>query len=160
MIDCNSLCHKCEVPIRFDNYRGCSHACAYCFVRRTTDISKIEETNCLNELRNFINGKRGVATKWCDWDIPLHWGGISDPFQKLERSKRMSLKCLEVFAETKYPFIVSTKGIVLADPEYLNLLNQTNGVVQMSMVSSAYNKIDPGAPPFEEIGRASCRERV
>ena len=150
MIDCNSLAAKCEVPIRFDNYRGCSHNCKYCFVHRYNDISKIEDLGCIDELKNFIAGKRNVNTNWCDWDIPLHWGGISDPFQKLERVKRSSYRCLEVFAETKYPFIVSTKGTVIADPDYLELLSQCNGVVQVSMLSSAYDKLEPGAPSFEQ----------
>ena len=95
MIDCNSLAAKCELPIRFDNYKGCSHNCAYCFVRRYNDIDKIADMNCVKELRNFINGSRNVNTNWCDWEIPLHWGGVSDPFQKLERAKRISYKCLQ-----------------------------------------------------------------
>lgn len=150
MIDCNSLAAKCELPIRFDNYKGCSHNCAYCFVRRYNDIDKIADMNCVKELRNFINGSRNVNTNWCDWEIPLHWGGVSDPFQKLERAKRISYKCLEVFAETKYPFVVSTKGTVIADPEYLDLLRQCNAVVQVSMISPKYDRLERGAPPYSE----------
>ena len=148
MIDCNSIVGHCEVPIRFDTYSGCSHACAYCFVRKKSDISKIEAKRCENELRKFIDGHRIGATNWCDWAIPLHWGGVSDPFQKLERNKRVSFGCLKIFAETKYPFIVSTKGEVIADDDYLELLKQCNAVVQISMVSPRYNTLERGAPSY------------
>ena len=150
MIDCNSLVGHCEVPIRFDTYKGCSHACAYCFVRKRGDISKVECAGCESELRNFISGRRNGATKWCDWDIPLHWGGVSDPFQKLERIKRVSYRCLEIFAETGYPFIVSTKGLVIADDDYIELLKRCNAVVQISMVSPRYDALEKGAPTYEQ----------
>lgn len=165
MIDCNSIVGHCEVPIRFDTYSGCSHACAYCFVRKKSDISKIEAKRCESELRKFIEGHRIGATNWCDWAIPLHWGGVSDPFQKLERNKRVSFGCLKIFAETKYPFIVSTKGEVIADDDYLELLKQCNAVVQISMVSPRYDTLERGAPPYEKrmemLGKiAPCCKRL
>lgn len=64
-------------------------------------------------------------------------GGVSDPFQPCERYYRMSYNALRVFAETKYPFVVSTKGRIIAEPEYLELLKKCNCVVQISMVCAA-----------------------
>ena len=75
----------------------------------------------------FIDGQRGESTDWCDWDIPLHWGGVSDPFQPAEKKHGVSLACLKVFAETQYPFVVSTKGTrLLSSPEYLRVLAKCN----------------------------------
>jgi hypothetical protein len=62
----------------------------------------------------------------------------------------MSYNALRVFAETKYPFVVSTKGRIIAEPEYLELLRKCNCVVQISMVCSSYDKLEEGAPSFEE----------
>ena len=149
-IDCGSACLNCEIPIRLDTYKGCSHACAYCFNRRFRDISKITPRKCVGELRNFISGKRNVYTNWCDWDIPLHWGGNSDPFQPCEEEYGISYKCLEVFAETKYPFVVSTKGRLLATPKYLDVLKECDCVVQISMTSPKLDRFEEGAPTFEE----------
>lgn len=149
-IACGSQIVLCDCPIRIDTYKGCSHACKYCFVQRKTDISKIEKDNCVKQLRDFINGKRNETTKWCDWDIPLHWGGMSDPFQPCERVHRISYEVLKIFAETKYPFIVSTKGKLICDDEYLNLLKQCNAVVQISMVCSKYDVLERGAPKYSE----------
>lgn len=138
------------MPIRFDTYKGCSHACAYCFVKRKTDISKIEADNCVKALRNFISGKRSQQTNWCDWEIPLHWGGVSDPFQPCEKKYKISLRCLKVFAETQYPVTISTKGRLICTDEYLSVLRKCNAAVQVSMVCSKYDKLERGCPPFEE----------
>ena len=32
----------CDMPLRFDTYKGCSHGCEYCFVKLKRDISKIQ----------------------------------------------------------------------------------------------------------------------
>ncbi len=150
MPKCGSQCYLCDVPIRFDTYVGCSHGCKYCFAKAFQDISKIGKGESAKTLENFINGKRGADTKWCDWDIPLHWGGMSDPFQPCEKIHRISYECLKVLAKTKYPFIVSTKGKLVADEEYLELLEQCNCVVQISMVCSKYDKLELGTPTYEE----------
>lgn len=149
-IACGSQVVLCEYPIRLDTYRGCSHGCRYCFAQSKTDISVIRPDNCVEALRRFIAGKRTTETNWCDWAIPLHWGGLSDPFQPAERELGISLKALEVFAETGYPFIVSTKGRLVAEEPYLSLLRKCNAVVQISMVCSSYDRMEPGAPTFEE----------
>lgn len=77
-------------------------------------------------------------------------GGVSDPFQPCEKIYRMSYNALRVFAETKYPFIVSTKGKLIAEPEYLELIKRCNCVVQISLVCDKYDKLEIGAPTFKE----------
>lgn len=152
MPNCGSQCWLCDMPIRFDTYKGCTHGCKYCFVQRNGkyDISKVQKGEGMKALMSWIQGKRTSETNWCDWNIPLHWGGVSDPFQPCEHYYRMSYNALRVFAETKYPFVVSTKGRIIAEPEYLELLRKCNCVVQISMVCSSYDKLEEGAPSFEE----------
>lgn len=152
MPNCGSQCWLCDMPIRFDTYKGCTHGCKYCFVQRNGkyDISKVQKGEGTKALLSWIQGKRTSETNWCDWNIPLHWGGVSDPFQPCERYYKMSYNALRVFAETKYPFVVSTKGRIISEPEYLELLRKCNCVVQISMVCSNYDKLEEGAPTFEE----------
>lgn len=150
MPSCGSQIFLCDVPVRFDTYKGRSHNCKYCFVQRKKDISDIDKGETAKALTNFINGHRGKDLNWCDWNIPLHWGGMSDPFQPAEKRYKLSYECLKVFAKTQYPFIVSTKGRLVIEPEYLNLLKQCNCVVQVSMVCSQYDKLELGAPTYEE----------
>ena len=148
---CGSQIILCNLPVRFDTYRGCSHGCRYCFAqKKKNDISHIERDESVDGLRSFIEGKRGNETEWCDWNIPIHWGGMSDPFQPVEKQIRASYECLKLLAETKYPFVVSTKGRLIADPEYLDLLAQCNCVLQISMACSKYDRLERGTPSYEE----------
>ena len=152
MPSCGSQCYLCDYPVRFDTYKGCSHGCKYCFVQRAGkyDIKSIKVFECVKALQDFISGKRSLETKWVDWKIPLHWGGVSDPFQPIEKQYKNSYKCLQVFAKTKYPFIVSSKGRISAETEYLELLKECNCVYQVSAVCSKYDVVEAGAPSFSE----------
>lgn len=147
---CGSQVILCNLPVRFDTYVGCSHGCRYCFAQKKANIALIRKGDTPQSLREFIEGKRGYETRWVDWNIPIHWGGMSDPFQPIELKERVSYECLKIFAETQYPFVVSTKGRLVAHPDYLDLLARCNCVVQISMVCSKYDKLEPGTPPYEE----------
>lgn len=158
MPNCGSQCYLCDLPIRFDNYVGCSHACEYCFVKRKNTISNIQDGESIESLAKFIEGKRTQDTSWCDWNIPIHWGGMSDPFQPVEKRRRTSLQCLKLFSKTQYPFVVSSKGRLLGEKEYLDVIKDCNGVVQISLVCESYDKLEKGCPPFNE--RLKIAERV
>lgn len=138
--------------------------CKYCFSQKKADLAVVEKGETAKALRDFIDGKRTIETNWCDWDIPLHWGGMSDPFQPAEREHKLSLECLKVFKETQYPFVVSTKGKLIAEGEYLDLIKACNCVVQISLVCPEYEQIEPGAPSFDErlemISKISPHKRV
>lgn len=155
MIDCGSQITICDMPVHFDNYIGCSHACEYCFVKRKKDISKIKPIkNCYNSLKGFIEGKRQSDTNWCDWNIPVHWGGMSDPFQPIEKQNKenrdSTYNILKLLSETKYPVVISTKGRLCIDKRYLELLKQCNVVMQISCISKYYDSIEKGAPMYIE----------
>jgi len=145
----------CDYPIRFDTYRGCINSCFYCFTRRKQDDkigleAQVDNDEGPTALRNFIEGERKHELAWCDWSIPLHIGGMSDPFQEIDRERRRTYDCLKILAETQYPFIISTKCALPADPEYLKLISKCNVCFQFSLVSPEYDKLEPGAPPFYE----------
>lgn len=150
MPSCGSQIILCGLPIRFDTYSGCSHLCKYCFSQKKINLNEIRTCETVKALESFINGNRSKETSWCDWNIPLHWGGLSDPFQPLEAKYKLSYECLKLLAKSKYPFVVSTKGKLIVEEEYLSLLKECNCVVQISLVCPEYDKLEPGAPPFEE----------
>lgn len=150
MPECGSQCYLCDLPVHFDTYSGCAHACSYCFARHKFDISQVSKKETSKALINFINGLRTKETNWCDWDIPLHWGGLSDPFQPCEKKYRSSYDCLKIFAKENYPFIVSTKGRLIAEKEYLDFIKHCNCVVQISMVCEKYDVLEKGCPTFNE----------
>lgn len=150
-ISCGSILPWCDVPIAYDNFVGCSHGCKYCFINDKYDITRTPVSPLFNqkELARFIAGERTSITNWCDWKIPLHWGTLSDPFQPAEIAARTSLESLRLFAKSKHPVIISTKGTaVLVTSEYLELLKECNALVQVSMLSAQYDAAEPGATPF------------
>ena len=147
---CGSQIPICDVPIRYDTYTGCSHACTYCFVKRFSDIRDISIGESPKALKDFIEGKRNKRTSWCDWDIPIHWGGTSDPFQPCERIHKRSLESLKILKESNYPYIISTKSILPMEDEYFNIISGSNCVFQISMVASEYDKYETGASTYED----------
>lgn len=148
----------CDLPVRFDTYTGCTHNCQYCFVSRKYDISKIKRGESASNLLKFIKGERTKETEIFDWDIPLHWGGVSDPFQPVEKVRGYSLEALKVFANTGYPFAVSTKSSLISQGQYLELVKNCNCVVQFSACSPRYDRIEKGAATFEQ--RLTAAEKI
>jgi len=149
MPECGSQCWLCDLPIRYDSYKGCSHGCKYCFVMRKSslDVSPFEKPERILE---FIKGKRNTETNWADWNIPIHWGGMSDPFQPCELKYKYSLKALQYFSEYNYPVVISTKGKLCVEEPYISLIKAGNVVMQISALCSKYDELEPGAPSFQE----------
>ena len=102
MPECGSQCWLCDLPIRFDTYKGCSHGCTYCFVQRKSSL-EVGLNESPERLYEFTQGKRNQKTVWADWDIPIHFGGMSDPFQPCEKQHKKTLEALKILAKTQYP---------------------------------------------------------
>jgi len=151
MPNCGCQVINCDVPIRLDSYRGCSFRCGYCIEHlkgRSPAIPVVQDR--ADSLERFIRGDRRTTTNWCDWKIPLHWGGLSDPFQPCEQIHGISLSMLRIFARTGYPVIISTKSLMLLREPYLSLLSECNVVLQVSLVSNSerYRRWERHAPSF------------
>lgn len=110
MIHCGTLCLYCDYPITLDTYSGCTHDCRYCYVREDKAIHKVTPLDVKKDLISFIAGERTAKTKWCDWDIPIRIGALSDPFQKAEEEHKRTLELLQVLSKTQYPFMITTKN--------------------------------------------------
>ena len=144
--------NRCAFPINFDTYKGCAHQCKYCFANYAPNGERtaVKHDSSAKDLSAWISGKRGSTETWCDWKIPICIGRNSDPFQPCERTERRTLECLRVLAKSGYPFIITTKSTLPAEDEYLSVLKDCNFVFQMSMFCSALDKLETGAPPYEE----------
>lgn len=152
MPNCGSQVFLCDLPVRFDTYVGCTHGCQYCFATKKQDgfYNNIKKGESVDTLKKFIEGERTIETNWCDWDIPLHIGGMSDPLQPIERKTGYTYECLELLAKTQYPFVMSTKGRLLGDDKYIEILSKCNCVIQVSMACGSYDDIEKGCPTFNE----------
>jgi DNA repair photolyase len=108
-----------DVPFRWsaNPYRGCQHACAYCYARPTheylglgagTDFDSqlVVKTNAAALLRAKLGsrGWRGEA---------IAFSGVTDPYQPIEASFGVTRQCLEVCSEFGNPFGVITKSALI-----------------------------------------------
>jgi DNA repair photolyase len=95
-------------------YRGCEHGCIYCFARPTHafhDLSPgldfetklFAKPNAAELLRAEL-AKPGYTVR------PIALGTNTDPFQPIEGKWRITRSILEVLAETKHPFTITTKS--------------------------------------------------
>ena len=108
-------------------YRGCGHACAYCYARPTheylgfgagTDfetriVAKLRAPELLRSTFDRPSWKGEV----------IAFSGATDPWQPLEASLRLTRGCLEVCAEYLNPVAVITKApLVERDLDLLGAL--------------------------------------
>ncbi|SFR53395.1 DNA repair photolyase [Marinobacter daqiaonensis] len=108
-------------------YRGCEHACVYCFARPTHaywDMSPgldfetrlIAKPGAARQLRRELD-KPGYRPS------PIALGINTDAYQPVERERRISREILEVLLEYRHPVSVITKGaLVLRDLDLLSEL--------------------------------------
>lgn len=113
-------------------YRGCLHACAYCYARPThqylgwgagTDFDRriVVKTNAAELLRN-----RFLSRSWTG--ELLVFSGVTDCYQPLEASYAITRACLEVCLEFRNPVGIITKGaLVRRDVELLSELARVAG---------------------------------
>ena len=110
-------------------YRGCFHACAYCFARPThqyigfgagTDFERkiVVKVNAPELLRRELSRKswRGES---------LVFSGVTDCYQPLEAVYGLTRKCLEVCLEFRNPVGLITKGaLVRRDADLIAALSR------------------------------------
>jgi len=88
--------------------------------------------------------------------MPVHFGGMSDPFASSEISKR-SLQILCTLDDIDYPVVISTKNtnLLLKDKAFAQISRMKNLVIQISfsVVDLGHSQVlEPNAPsPLERI---------
>ncbi|MCA8973336.1 MAG: PA0069 family radical SAM protein [Planctomycetes bacterium] len=108
-----------DIPFRWslNPYRGCFHGCAYCYARPThqylgfgagTDFERriVVKQNAPELLR-----RRLQRSSWRGETIVF--SGVTDCYQPLEASYRLTRRCLEVCAEYRQPVGIITKGALI-----------------------------------------------
>ncbi len=146
-----------DVPFRWslNPYRGCQHACAYCYARPThqvlgfgagTDFDKriVVKTNLPELLARELArpGWRGE---------PVTLSGVTDPYQPLEASYGLTRRALEVCLARSNPVAIVTKGtLVRRDVDLLARLARRAGARVFVSIPFAdpevARRLEPGAP--------------
>ncbi len=118
-----------DIPFTYsvNPYRGCAHACAYCYARPTHEYLGFGagtdfDTRIVAKLR--APGLLRRAFERSSWTgEPIAFSGNTDAWQPLEASLRLTRGCLEVCAEYRNPVMVTTKApLVERDVDLLSSL--------------------------------------
>ena len=105
-------------------YRGCSHACTYCFARPThdylgLDIGRDFDTKIVVKTNAVARVRYETApSRWAG--EPIAMGTNTDPYQAAEGRYKLTRGVIEVLAERANPFSILTKStLVLRDLDLL-----------------------------------------
>lgn len=146
-----------DLPFRWslNPYRGCFHACAYCYARPTHEYWGF---GAGTDFESKIIVKRQAAVllrrifEKSSWKGELIlFSGNTDCYQPLEASLALTRSCLEVCAEYRNPVGIITKGVlVLRDVDVLRRLQEEASVhVYFSIPflnDEVARKVEPHAP--------------
>ncbi|ROS76276.1 DNA repair photolyase [Curtobacterium sp. PhB130] len=136
-------------------YRGCSHACVYCFARPTHtylefdggsdfDQQIVVKTNVADVLR------RELAKP--SWDRhPVALGTNTDPYQRAEGKYRLMPGIIAALAESGTPFSILTKGTLLRRDIPALVAASKVVPVDLAMSIAVYDdelqqSVEPGTP--------------
>jgi len=122
----NEVPASSRMPFRFtiNVYRGCSHACQYCFARPTHEylglgIGEDFERKLVVKVNAVERARAEVSSpRWHGDTIAM--GTNTDPYQHAEGKYHLTRGVIEVLAEARNPFSILTKStLVLRDLDLL-----------------------------------------
>lgn len=136
-------------------YRGCSHACVYCFARGTHEYLDLDgggdfdsqivvKTNVVEVLEKEL--RRG---SWQHETVAL--GTNTDPYQRAEGRYRLMPGIIRALADSGTPFSILTKGTLIRRdiPLLVEAARSVPVDVQMSIAmydDALQHSIEPGTP--------------
>ena len=154
----NRVPDESVVPFRYtiNPYRGCSHACVYCFARPTHDYlglgigedferKIVVKVNAVERLRAELR-----SPKWEGESIAM--GTNTDPYQHAEGKYHLTRGIVETLSGARNPFSILTKStLILRDAALLAAASaRTEVAVSFSIGTldrAVWKLTEPGTPP-------------
>ena len=180
-IEVKSVINRVNAPLlpfrwTINPYRGCQHACTYCFARNTHtylgyDAGKdfnqriVVKVNAPEVLRRELGRPR-----WKREFIAL--GTACDPYEPAEQRYLLTRRILQALRDFSSPAGITTKSnLVVRDIDVLRELNEVAAVsVNFSVATlreETWRRIEPGTPKpikrlqaMEQLSRAGIRTGV
>jgi DNA repair photolyase len=164
-IQCRSALNRVKgMPFEWtlNPYRGCTHACQYCFARRyqtQLELGAGDEFSSLIFVKtNFVDVLRRELDhpKWTFELAAL--GTATDPYQPIEGHYKLTRGTLQALARARNPVGLLTKGpMVVRDVDVLqDVMRQTTG----SSVCVSVPTVDEEAWRTLEPGTAHPQQRL
>ena len=153
----NEVPKASRVPFRYtiNPYRGCSHACAYCFARPTHeylglgmgedfDRKLVVKVNAVERLRAEL-----ASPKW--GGDPIAMGTNTDPYQRCEGKYHLTRGIVGVLGEAGNPFSILTKStLILRDLPLLQAATERTQVRANLSIGTLDEQVwratEPGTP--------------
>jgi DNA repair photolyase len=150
----------CHFSFEIDTYgRGCIHNCAYCYAKETLtrygywnrpipapfDVAEIRKIFATVFESDRPSQWREVLSR----RIPLRIGSMSDSFMKMDKVYKVTKELLKILKYYNYPYVIFTRSDLVADDEYMDVMDQKLASIQMSISSindTLNKKVEPGAP--------------
>ena len=160
----NKVPSSAQLPFRYtvNGYRGCSHACRYCFARPTHeyldfdsgtdfDTQLVVKTNVAAVLRHELG-----RASWNRETVAL--GTNTDPYQRAEGRYALMPGVIGALVDSGTPFSILTKGTLLRRD--LPLIVDASRSVDVSVAVSLavgdpelHEDVEPGTPtPRARLG--------
>ena len=124
-----------DIPFTYsvNAYRGCQHACAYCYARpghEYLDFGAGTDFDTKIVVKHHAPELLRAAFLKPSWEgEPLMFSGVTDCYQPLEASLKLTRRCLEVCAEFRNPVRIVTKApLIERDLDVLRFLNDLASV--------------------------------
>jgi len=154
----NEVPKASRLPFRYtiNAYRGCSHACTYCFARPTHEFLGLNidedferkivvKVNAVERTRAELR-----APSWRHEHIAM--GTNTDPYQKAEGKYHLTRGIIEVLADAANPFSILTKStLMLRDLDVLTAAAARTSVHLSFSIGTldrdVWRLTEPGTPP-------------
>lgn len=146
-ITCETACNKLKrsMPYKWDLnvYRGCEHACKYCyaiyshkFISSNNYFEDIYiKTNIVEKLEKQLS-----SPKWNREIINI--GGVTDSYQPIESRYKIMPEILKLLIKHKTPAIISTKSdLILRDYDLIDELSRITYINIASTITSMDEKV-------------------
>ena len=159
-VQAKSALHKLKrkVPYNWDLniYRGCEHACRYCYALYSHKY--MDSADYFGEIfvkSNIVDllERELMSEKW-KGDV-INIGGVTDSYQPAEVHYQLMPEILKLLIKYKTPAIISTKSsLVLRDYDLVDELSKITYINIAATVTvmdeSVRSKIEPGSPESRE----------
>lgn len=162
-VTCRSALNRVEgMPFNWtlNPYRGCTHACHYCFARRYQTQFELGpddhfssvifvKTNLVEVLRREVD-----KPSWQREQVAV--GTATDPYQPIEGHYKLTRRSLEVLAASRTPIGLVTKGpMVVRDRDVLARFPADDCTIYLSVPTvdeDAWRALEPGtAHPLQRL---------
>lgn len=136
---------KCNYPTRLDTYGcGCSHDCKYCYAKSLLSFRglwnpenpSIANIDSIRRKIKNIAKKREIDGSKESQIKALRLGGMTDCFQPIEKNLRVTYETIKCLNEYRIPYLIVTKSAIVADPEYLEILDKDLAHIQITVTTT------------------------